>query len=165
MSKFKKVLAQIDVLYKLALPELDKVMAAHKSAIQSEVAGGISAINSLFVSNQAAANSQGLQALDDYFGNLSGELANFPVSGVDPNVAKTAVDRLASAAGQVAFYTSKVNAGTGYDPLVYTGGTRSPGSYFDRVQTHIKNLSSYLQQNQAVPTEAPAPTVPPTNIS
>ncbi len=162
MSKFKKVLTQIDVLYKLAVPELDKVLTAHKAAIQSEVAGGISAINKLFVSNQAAANSPGLQALDDYFGNLSGDLSQLTTSNADPSVAASSVKSMLSDAGQVSFYTSKINAGTGYDPLVYTGGAGSPGSYFDRAQQHLKNLSSYLQRFEQAPK---SPTIENPNVA
>lgn len=170
MSKFSNVLAQIDVFCKLALPELDSVIKNNKAAINSEIAGGIKSVNKLFVSNPAAANSAGLQALDNYFGTLSGSISTLVDTNAVPTEAIDSVARMLESSGQVAFYTSKSNSGTGYDPLVYTGDAVSPAAYFNRIQTHLKNLSSYLQRYKAKPSAGPDtgihnPSVPSGNLS
>lgn len=143
MSKFLKLLQQVDLFAKLASADLDKVLINHKTAINAELTGGIKSINNLFVTDKAAANSNGLQQLDEVFGRLGGKVNQMTVQN-----AKSSVESMLTDVGGVSFYTSPQNTGTGYEPITHTGGATSPAAYLNRIHTHLKNLNSYIDSVQ-----------------
>lgn len=159
----QNLLKQINLFCKLAATDFEKAVSGHATAIQAELSGGISSLNRLITSNPKAAASQALQAIDDVFGRLGSYIQNLKTNSDPESVSTNSADALTDL-NSAAFYTSQVNAGTGYDPLVWTGGAGSPAGYLGRIRTYVTNLKSYADQmNQVKP--IPAPSDPSSNIA
>lgn len=137
MGKHSKLIEQVALFEKLAYDphSLENFVTNHKLAIQAEITGGTRAVNHLFSTNRASAKSPGLQYLDDMFGQLNGH-----VNSLTAEFASQELSTIQQLVSQAEFYTSKKNAGTGYDPWTRVGDVHSPGAYVDRINAHLKNL-------------------------
>lgn len=113
-----------------------------KKLILQEIAGGIQAINHLITTNKDAAASEGLQNLDDAFGDL-----NSTATQMTADTASSSVERMKSIVGNASFYTNPANAGTGYDAVTNIGGNYSPASFLNRTINHI-NVTEQLLAKQ-----------------
>lgn len=157
MSKHSKLIEQAGLFEKLAYDAhaLTNVVANHKAAIAAEIAGGIQAVNHLFTTNRDSAKSLGLQHLDDAFGRMGAYVSALKAEYLDQTL--PSIKELVS---QALFYTSKSNAGTGYDPWTRVGESHSPAAYVDRIAAHVKNLEAAANKNAPKP-QTPAQNLPP----
>lgn len=137
--KLDQLLKSAEAFEKLAAFDFAAICKNLGTAIQAEVAGGIQAINRLVTTDKEAANSQGIQSLDDIFAKI-GDSAR----GLEPRGASISIRDMKAQIGNGTFYTSSFNAGTGYDPNTRKGGAYSPAAYLNRINAYVRKLEKYL---------------------
>lgn len=132
--KFEK-LAQINVQN-----IQNSLLVSTRNAILAEIDNGIRIINQLVTTDKAAANSEALTVIDEIFGKMLPYAQQMSVDSL-----KSDLGSLTTLAGQATFFTSKNNAGIGYDPITSKGGYNSVGAVINRIQANVKKLTAVLQ--------------------
>lgn len=156
MTNHDELLDKVALFEKIATGTgLASLVQGHKSAIGQEIAGGIRAVNKIMTSNPKAAASEGIQRLDDYFGQL-GQFNN----QLDPANPNPAVASMLYTIGEARRYTISSNAGFGYDSFTQLGGSYSPAAYLVRIETYVKQIDQAIknQPKQSPTMENPKPT-------
>lgn len=160
MSNPSSLLEQATLFEKLAqtpasnpqTQQLSQQINAQKNLILQEITDGIKMINMLVTTSRAAAQSEGLQHLDDLFSSLANE-----VKAVTADTGAETIMGIRQKIDGAAFYTQKGNQGIGFDPATRLGGARSPGTIVDKISGHIQTLQSLLSRKPK--TTAPPPRV------
>lgn len=146
--KIDQIVKKAEAFEKLAAVDFAGICKSYGAAIQRELAGGIAAINKLVTTNRQAAESHGIEVLDEMFGKIGDVARQLEPSGIDLSIRD-----LRSLIGNASFYTNSFNAGTGFDPATRIGGATSPGAYLQRIKTLVDNLEKWSKQ---IKPEAPA---------
>lgn len=155
---FNKLFQACSNFRTLAAADLNKTIQNYRSAIDSEIKGGLRAIQNLINTDPKAKNSNSLKSLQ-YNLNQMIQLNN----QMTANAADVVVENLKKYIGNASFYTSKANTGTGFDPLTRAGGANSPGAYLDRITAHINKIEEILKKNKPAE-QAPTTSQPNDNI-
>lgn len=146
MSKVSSLLERAELFEKLATAAPQSLMTqlnSQKNLILAEIRDGINIINMLVATNKTAAQSKGIQALDDFFGQLVPS-----VQSLNAQSTSESVNELLNQLSNLSFYTRANNAGTGYDPATHLGGARSPAVILDKIIGHVKTVAAILNNTK-----------------
>lgn len=136
--KSHKVLEFSQYFEKVADFNFQKILTTYKSSIQKELANTIQSVNKLYAESNANGNSPGLESIDNICGELGTHLAYLNID----NASATLSD-MKKILSRASFYTSRQNAGTGYEAITHKGGNNSPAASLQRVINLVNKLEEY----------------------
>lgn len=134
---------KINLFYKLATldPKVQKLVTNIQYAINLELVAGTRVLNAAIQKNPKSQGLRSLKAIFTDISNANRELISNPDS---------VLERIINKINDANFFSSKSNAGTGYDPATTINGRVSPVGYLTRIKNHAENLLKYLPKEKAV---------------
>jgi hypothetical protein len=149
MAQIKHLAAQADYYYFSAVAAYDEQSRKYFDSVVSHIASyaksGLASVHNL-LANPKHRKSQGLQALRSQFPILS----NF-CQTADVSSALGFIDNAEGVIGNMLFFTSKGNVGTGTDnaTTLKEGGYTPPAWYVSNISSMLGELKTHFSENPA----------------
>jgi len=142
MVKTNQIMKMADCYYKSAE---DQYFSSMVKRIATYASSGLLSVKNLMAKPKYA-KSPGLQAIQSKLPLLIG-LCN----QINTQETMNFIQRAGEIVGEMSFYTSRGNAGTGLDPvtLVKDGGYTPPAWYVDTINGMVQNLKQRYSDNPA----------------